>query len=282
MSSAAIEPLDDTTENGDGPVCGPSRQAGPNLAACLLLPLGVVVVLLVLWHLALGRNSNHLIPAPLEVAYGIAELVRNGLLWKYIVASLFRVLWGFGLAALVGVPFGLLMGWYAWLHAAFNPLIQALRQISPIAWIPLAILWFGVDDASPIFLIFLASVFPITVSAASAVQSVHTVHLRAAHNFGLSHVQLLQRVILPAAMPQILTGLRIGLGIAWLVVVAAEMIAVTSGLGYLITDSRNSGRYDLVVAGMVLIGLIGLVLDQSMRQLERQPSMRWAYGSRVN
>ena len=115
----------------------------------------------------------------------------------------------------------------------------------------------------------------------SAVRGVHTVHLRAAHNFGLTHFQLFRRVILPATMPQILTGLRIGLGIGWLVVVAAEMIAVNSGLGYLINDARNQGRYDLVVTGMIIIGLIGLLLDLSMRGLERLPSMRWAYGSRT-
>ena len=133
------------------------------------------------------------------------------------------------------------------------------------------------------FLIFLAAVFPITVSAAAAVRSVQTVHLRAAHNFGLTHFQLLRQVILPASLPQIITGLRIALGIAWLVVVAAEMIAVDSGLGYLIIDARNAGkRYDLVVAGMVIIGLVGLLLDLSMRQLERNPSMAWAYGSHAD
>jgi NitT/TauT family transport system permease protein len=161
-------------------------------------------------------------------------------------------------------------------------MIQAFRPISPIAWIPVAILWFGVSDAAPIFLIFLASVFPITVSTMAAVKSVPSVHLRAAQNFGLSGFQLFYRVILPATLPQILTGLRIALGVAWLVVVAAEMIAVNSGLGYLIIDAcANAGkRYDLVVAGMVLIGVIGWLLDLLMRQMERFQSVKWAYGSR--
>jgi NitT/TauT family transport system permease protein len=181
----------------------------------------------------------------------------------------------------VGVPFGLLLGWFRGAQAAFNPLIQAFRPISPIAWIPLAILWFGVSDAAPIFLIFLASVFPITVSTVAAVKGVQSVQLRAARNFGLTGTRLLRRVILPAALPQIITGLRIALGIAWLVVVAAEMIAVNSGLGYLIIDARNAGkRYDLVVAGMVVIGLIGYLLDLLMRQAERSPAVRWAHGVR--
>jgi NitT/TauT family transport system permease protein len=158
-------------------------------------------------------------------------------------------------------------------------LIQAFRPISPIAWIPVAILWFGVSDAAPIFLIFLASVFPVTVSTMAAVKGVHLVHLRAAQNFDLTGPQLFRRVILPATLPQILTGLRIALGVAWLVVVAAEMIAVNSGLGYLIIDARNAGkRYDLVVAGMVMIGLIGWLLDLLMRQVERFQAVKWAYG----
>ncbi len=255
---------------------------GRRYAGTVLLPLCVVVVLLVLWHLAVIRTSNKILPTPIIVARGVVELLSTGVLLKFVVASVFRVTVGFLLASLVGVPFGLFMGWFRWAHAAFNPLIQVLRPISPIAWIPLAILWFGIGDSAPIFLIFLASVFPIAVTSASAVHSVQTVHLRAAHNFGLSHFQLLRQVILPATLPQIFTGLRIALGVAWVVVVAAEMIAVNSGLGFLINDSRNNGRYDLVVAGMVIIGLVGLLLDLSMRQLARNPSMAWAYGSRVN
>ena len=156
-----------------------------------------------------------------------------------------------------------------------------LRPISPIAWIPLAILWFGVSDLAPVFLIFLASVFPITVSATAAVQNLQPVYLRAASNFELGRMRLFRRVILPATLPQILTGIRIALGIAWLVVVAAEMIAVNSGLGYLIIDARNAGkRYDLVVAGMVVIGLIGLALDLVVRRLERFDEVSWGYGNR--
>jgi NitT/TauT family transport system permease protein len=220
-------------------------------------------------------------PKPIEVASGIVELIQQGLLFKYVVASLFRVTWGFALAVVVGVPFGLLLGWFRRAQEAFNPMIQAFRPISPIAWIPVAILWFGVSDAAPIFLIFLASVFPITVSTMAAVKGVPSVHLRAARNFGLTGPELFRRVILPATLPQILTGLRIALGVAWLVVVAAEMIAVNSGLGYLIIDARNAGkRYDLVAAGMVLIGLIGWLLDLLMRQAERFQAVKWAYGIR--
>ena len=249
--------------------------------AAVVLPCAVTVVLLLGWEAAVRASRNALFPGPWEVGLGVVELIRKGLLLKYIVASLFRVTWGFSLAVLVGVPFGLLLGWFRPAYQAFNPLIQILRPISPIAWIPLAILWFGVSDAAPVFLIFLASVFPITVSATAAVQNLQPVYVRAARNFELGGLQLFRRVILPATLPQILTGIRIALGIAWLVVVAAEMIAVNSGLGYLIIDARNAGkRYDLVVAGMVVIGLIGLVLDLLLRRLEKFEEVSWGYGHR--
>ena len=246
-----------------------------------LLPFAVPALLLALWHVGVRASGSDLFPTPVDVARGIVELIQKGLLLKYIVASLFRVTWGFTLAVLVGVPGGLLLGWYSRAFQAFNPIIQIMRPISPIAWIPVAILWFGVSDAAPIFLIFLASVFPITVSAIAAMQNMQPVYLRAAQNFGLSRGELFRQVIFRASLPQIITGIRIALGVAWLVVVAAEMIAVNSGLGYLIIDARNAGkRYDLVVAGMVMIGLIGLVLDLLVRQLEKFDEVRWGYANR--
>jgi NitT/TauT family transport system permease protein len=244
-------------------------------------PLVVAALFLLIWHFTVRASGSDLFPTPVAVAAGIAELFQKGLLIKYIVASLFRVTWGFILAVLVGVPIGLLLGWYGRLFDAFNPLIQVLRPISPIAWIPIAILWFGVTDAAPVFLIFLASVFPVTLSAIAAVQNMQPVYLRAAQNFGLTRSELFRRVIFRASLPQVLTGIRIALGVAWLVVVAAEMIAVNSGLGYLIIDARNAGkRYDLVVAGMVMIGLIGLLLDLLVRQLEKFDEVRWGYTRR--
>jgi NitT/TauT family transport system permease protein len=251
-------------------------ERAPNAA----LPLSVLGLLLVAWHVGVRASGSDLFPAPIDVVRGILELVQQGLLLKYVVASLFRVTWGFTLAVVVGIPFGLLLGWYARAFDAFNPVIQILRPILPIAWIPVAILWFGVSDAAPIFLIFLASVFPITVSASAAVRNMQPVYLRAARNFGLSQVQLFQRVVFPASLPSIITGIRIALGVAWLVVVAAEMIAVNSGLGYLIIDARNAGkRYDLVVAGMLMIGLIGLTLDLLVRRLESSEKVRWGHAS---
>lgn len=245
-----------------------------------LLPLSATLTLLLAWHLAARTQTSGLFPDPFQVFGGLTELLQRGLLVKYTVASLFRVTWGYLAAVVTAIPVGLLLGWYRRGELALNPLLQLARPISPLAWIPISILWFGVGDSAAIFLIYMASFLPLTVASMNAVKSVPPTLLRAGRNFGLSSRQLLVGVILPAALPQLIVALRITLGVAWLVVVAAEMIAVNSGLGFLIIDARNAGnRYDLVVAGMVMIGLIGLALDTGMRQLERSRALRWGYGS---
>ncbi len=241
-------------------------------------PAVFIAALLVIWQLAVTQSHVRILPGPWQVVGGIVDLLQHGLLLKYIVASLFRVTWGFALAAVLAIPIGLSIGWYRRAEMAFNPLIQIFRPISPLAWIPIAILWFGVGDLASVFLIFLGCFFPLVLTAINAVQSVPAVYVNAARNFGLSPAAIVGRVLYPAAAPQLIVGLRITLGVAWLVVVAAEMIAVNSGLGFLIVDARNAGnRYDLVVAGMVIIGLIGLLLDAGMRSLEKAKSFRWSY-----
>ncbi len=279
-----------TTEEPSGAVAAlpppePDADASPRpasrfSAAAVLLPLAVAAALLVAWQVAVTLTHSQVFPTPLEVVRGTIELAQKGVLHRYIISSVFRVVWSFLLAAAVGVPFGLFLGWSARAAQAFNPILQLLRPISPIAWIPLSILWLGLSEAAPMFLLFLASVFPITVAAMASVRNIQQNYLRAARNFGLSRWAMFVHVILPATMPQILTGLRIALGIAWLVVVAAEMVVVNpraGGLGYLILDSRSAGRYDLVVAGMLIIGVIGLLLDLLIRQVEHLDEVRWGY-----
>jgi len=212
------------------------------------------------------------------VAGAVGELISKGLLFKYAVASLFRVTWGYLLAALIALPLGVAIGIHRRVELAASPLIQILRPISPLAWIPISILWFGVGDVAAIFLIFLGSFFPLLLTSMAAVRNVDPIYWNAGRNFGLSQWQMIIRIVFPAILPQLLVGLRITIGIAWLVVVAAEMIAVNSGLGFLIIDARNAGnRYDLVVAGMFMIGLIGVVLDWMMRRFEKVKSVRWGY-----
>ena len=237
----------------------------------VLVPLTVIAV----WQLAVMLTGATIFPSPLDVLRGLNDLPH---LVSYIRDSLLRVACGYGAAVLLGVPAGLALGWWSSLARATNPLIQLLRPISPLAWMPLAVIWFGVSNAAPIFLIFLASFFPIVVATMNGVRNVPPVFVQAGRNFGLSTRALLTRVVFPAVLPRILVGLRIAFGVAWLVLVAAEMIAVDSGLGYLIIDARNAGkRYDLVVGGMLLIGVIGLILDSLIRRMERLRFVQWAF-----
>jgi NitT/TauT family transport system permease protein len=240
--------------------------------------LVVIAALIAVWWAAVAATQSVIFPTPWSVITGTLELLRDGTLWRHIGASLMRVGTGFLLAVCIAVPLGLWMGWVRGVYSTLNPIFQILRPISPIAWIPIAILWFGVGNASPIYLIFISSVFPMIVQTTVGVHTIEKRYLRAAENFGVSRHTLFTQVVIPAVLPQIIVGMRIGLGVAWLVVVAAEMIALHSGLGYMIMDSRNAGnRYDLVIAGMIIIGLIGLILDGIMRMLERVKWVRWRY-----
>ena len=241
-------------------------------------PLALVILLVAAWWAVVVESESAIFPTPWQVVTGTLEIARQGTLWDHIGASLYRVGTGFAIAVALAIPLGLLMGWVAGAFATLNPIVQLLRPISPIAWIPLSILWFGVGDLSPIFIIFLSSLFPTVVQTAAGVQTIERQYLRAAANFGVSRSKLFFKVVIPAILPQLIVGMRVSLGVAWLVVVAAEMIALRSGLGYLIIDSRNAGnRYDLVIAAMVMIGIIGLLLDSAMRRLERLRAVRWRY-----
>jgi NitT/TauT family transport system permease protein len=253
----------------------------------IVLPVVVFAGVMLGWYLFIGGPGVAEFPTLGRVWQAFRQLLewpderRVPRLVGYAIASVFRVTWGFLLATALAVPIGLALGWKTRLYRAFNPLIQILRPISPIAWIPIAILLFSNDDPRSIFLIFISTFFPVVVSTTAAVRNIPEVYIRSARNFGVRGRRLVEKVILPAALPQILVGLRIAIGIAWLVVVAAEMIAVESGLGYLIIDARNAGgRYDVIVAAMITIGLIGLVLDGLIRRVERFRAVSWGYVNR--
>ena len=234
------------------------------------LPLITAAILVAVWWLSVVVTKTKIFPSPADVLRGLASLAEKQLLWRYIGDSLMRAASGYFAAVLVGVPLGLLIGLSRTLERIVNPLIQMLRPISPLAWMPLAVIWFGISNAAPIFLIFLASLFPIAVATIQGVRNIPPMYLQAGENFGLPFGRLVTHVVFPADLPRILIGLRLAFGIAWLVLVAAEMIAVDSGLGYLIIDARNAGkRYDLVVGGMLLIGLIGLALDTMFSRVTR-------------
>jgi len=217
------------------------------------------------------------LPGILQIAGAFRELLTNGVLLHYTVASLFRVTIGFYLAAGLAIPLGLVLGRRRFINRCANPVVQFLRPISPLAWTPFAMIWFGIGDKPALFIIFIASFFPILISATKASASIHPMYFQVAANMQLSSWESFCYVILPAVIPDIVLALRVTLGISWLVVVAAEMIAVKSGLGYLIVDSRNALRLDYVIVAMVTIGVIGLFLDHIMVRLERIESLRWGF-----
>jgi len=244
-----------------------------------ILPLVVLLVALLIWMIvsALRVFPESVFPSPLDVAKGFVEEVKAGRLLDDVVASLFRVTTGFALATFTGVPVGLWLGNHARTRTAFLPLINFFRSLSPLAWIPFAILWFGVGDLPTVFLIFMASFFPLVLATVAAVENIPSVYFRIAHDYGFNTVETLTKVTLPAIAPQVITALRVTAGLAWLVVVAAEMIAGRAGLGFAIWDARNGLRMDLLVCGMIVIGVIGIVIDRILFQLTKIPSIRWGY-----
>lgn len=244
-----------------------------------ITPILVGAILLAAWWLAWSMDMFPIgtVPAPDAVGRGFIAELGSGRLGRDIVASLYRVGFGYVGACLLAIPLGLVLGRSMSLRAALLPWINFFRTLSPIAWIPFAIIWFGIGDPPAIFIIFLATFFQLVLATAAAAASVPKVYYRVAEDLGLSGGEILFKVTLPAIMPQLLVALRVAIGVAWMVVVAAEMIAVQSGLGYLIIDARNGLRMDLVVVGMITIGAIGVVLDIIFARLSKAPAVRWGY-----
>lgn len=230
---------------------------------------------------AAGIVPENRLPPPTHVLGGLAELVSRGLppgssLPGHCIASLRRVLSGIGAALVVGIPLGLLMGRSARLRTLVNPFVEILRPIPPLAWVPLAILWLGIGDGSAVFIIFLGAVFPILLNTVSGVLSIERGQVEAAVVLGASKRDLFVKVLAPGALPAIITGARIAVGVGWMTLVAAEFTGVKSGygLGYMIMTARDIQRADQIVAGMLVIGLIGYAMDALIRAVERR-LLRW-------
>jgi NitT/TauT family transport system permease protein len=239
----------------------------------------VVLAALGLWTVLAGFEvfPSSSFPSPLDVCRGFVEKLRRGAILDDVVASLFRVTMGFALAVSIGIPLGLWLGLRVRVRRALLPAVNFFRSLSPLAWIPFAILWFGIGDTPSIFLIFMTSFFPMVLATSAAVAGIPAVYFRVARDYEFGAWEFLTDVTLPAIAPQIITALRLTAGLSWVVVVAAEMIAGRDGLGFLIWDARNQLRPDLVVVGMVIIGIIGVVIDRLLTRLTLLPSVRWGY-----
>ncbi|MBQ8707144.1 MAG: ABC transporter permease [Succinivibrionaceae bacterium] len=235
------------------------------------------LILLTVWELAarFGGVSPALLPAPSAAASALAEIASDGTLADHIASSLYRFAVGFSVSVLLAVILGVVFGWYNPLFRLANPVVQLLRPISPIAWMPFIVLMFGIGDMPAIVTIFIAAVFPVFLSAVAGVRSIPEIYLKVARNFGVGPVEIFWKIIFPASFPQIMSGIHLALGSAWVFLVCGEMIGAQSGLGYLIIDARNNLRSDILVADIAVIGLIGFVLDSLIRYAEGRILKRW-------
>jgi NitT/TauT family transport system permease protein len=244
-----------------------------------LAPFVVLAAMLLLWYIIclLHVFPSYALPTPFDVAKGFVEEIKAGRLLNDIVSSLWRVVIGFTVSALLGVPLGLWLGQYAFARKAFVPMLNFFRFLSPLAWIPFAILWFHIGDKPAVFLIFLAAFFPLVLATMSAVANIPSIYFRVARDYNYKGFALLTKVTFPAVLPQIITALRVSYGIAWVVIVAAEMVGCQDGLGYGIWDGRNGLRLDIVVCYMLIIGILGMIMDRLLALLTKLPNVRWGY-----
>jgi ABC-type nitrate/sulfonate/bicarbonate transport system permease component len=245
----------------------------PAKTALQMVPLGI---LFVVWEIASRSNPDLalMLPPPTEVVSGAMQLIRDGSLPTDIWASLRRVFVALVFAAGIGLPLGLLIGLSKGAAWFFEPILNFFRPIPPLAWIPLSIVWLGISEAQNEFIIFLGAFFPILLNTVQGVRQIDPQLVRAASTLGATPFSIACTVIVPGALPSIFVGFRVGTGIAWMALVAGEIVAASSGLGYLIMQGRMLFRPDYIIVGMVVIGLIGLALDYGLRRLQKA-IMRW-------
>ncbi|WP_165498260.1 ABC transporter permease [Siculibacillus lacustris] len=266
MSQAIVEAL-------PTPRTGPrSRVSVMSYAARLALP----VALLAIWQIvtSIGWVEPFLMPSPLRVAETLYQLIASGQLLRHVGASFLRVSQGFSIAATTAFAIGLAMAVFPPVTRLADLLIQVLKPIPPIAWIPLAILWFGIGEQAKVFIIVLGAFFPILVSTVEALRQVDRRFVELARVLEVGRGDFVRKILIPSALPQIMTGLRLGFAYSWMCVVAAELIAASKGLGYLIMDGRELSQVDLVLAGMLTLGVVGKLSDDGLRVVERR-LIRW-------
>lgn len=236
-----------------------------------------LVLLLIVWQLAFwGSDFNSaLFPSPLQAFNALTEMVSNGILFTHIGASMYRFAAGYVSSVIIAVLLGLVIGRMPKVFQYINPAVQLLRPISPMAWMPFIVLWFGIGDIPAIVIIFIAAFFPVLLSTVSAVGGIDTIYLKVSENFGIRQPQIMWKVIFPASFPQIANGIHLALGTAWVFLVAGEMVGAQSGLGYLVIDARNNLRADILFADIIVIGLIGLLLDTLLKVAEKRIIKAW-------
>ena len=235
------------------------------------------IVLIALWQLlyTVSDFNEALFPSPFKALRALIELASDGTLFRHIGTSLYRFAAGYCSAVVSAVLLGLVLGWFSKAFRFVDPIVQLLRPISPTAWMPFIVLWFGIGDVPAIVIIFIAGFFPVLLTTVAAVANIDPIYLKVSRSFGIRQPQLMWKVIFPAAFPQIASGIHLALGTSWIFLVAGEMVGAQSGVGYLIIDARNDLRTDILLADIVVIGLIGLILDTLLKMAEKRILRAW-------
>jgi len=245
---------------------------GPPKIQRLLQYTGLSVAIIGVWQALfhLGYLNPVLLPPPSRIALTFRDLLLSGDLPRHIGISIVRVLEGFGIATVLGLGLGTAIGLSRTLDRWTDLIIQVVKPIPPIAWIPLAILWFGIGEQSKVYIIFLGAFFPIIISTIDGIRQTDQKFVEVARILAVPRFKFVRQVVLPGALPAIMTGLRVGLMVAWMCVVAAELIAASSGIGYLIMDARQLSQSDVVLVGMISIGVVGKLMDSLIKLLEKR------------
>lgn len=229
-----------------------------------ITPIILPIIIIVIWYLitsVFNLMPSFVLPSPIDVCQSAWELILSGSLFRDTFDTLFKVFAGMFLASIVAIPLGILMGAFNTFERFCSLVISVLRPIPPVAWIPFSILWFGIGAVPAIFIIFMGCVFPILIYTIDGVKRTDSVLIEVARTLGADTKTIVSKIVLPSAVPYILSGLKVGVGIALMCTVSAEMIGSSSGLGYLILTSSNLFNTGATVVGMLVIGIIGIVLD---------------------
>ena len=243
-----------------------------------LLKIIAPIVVLLIWFLAseVGLVNSNILPSPLRVFETFFKLIINGKLITNLLVSLTRVLKGFFIGAITGITLGILMGLSKNLYTILSSLVSIFRPIPMVAWIPMLILWLGIGESSKVAVIIIGALWPILLNTINGIHSVDKKLLEVAKVLEKNHKQVLFKVIIPSAWPNIFTGIRLGISTAWTCVVAAEMIAASSGVGYMIMYARELSQPDVVLSGVFTIGIVGLLIDFLIQKLQRR-ALKWNY-----
>ena len=255
------------------------KKKGPQTLQTILLGSSLPIVLVILWELLsrLEVFPSYQLPAPSVVLQTIGSMLQDGSLWSHVGITIFRVFAGFIIGTAGAIVLGAMVGLYKKAEQLFDPMIQAFRSIPSLAWVPLFILWLGIGEASKVTMIAVGVFFPVYLNTVSGITSVDRKLIEVGKMYGLNTFQMIRRIILPAALPSFLVGLRSGLGLGWMFVVAAELMGASEGLGYLLVLGQNTLSPEMIIASIILFAIIGKLTDWGLKQVEKR-TLAWQDG----